>query len=259
MALSAKLSKEMAIILGVEGSELAPALVTANYTLGTGWAYGTSPDRIEKTIDGTGTVTPASQTITAATTYHVVFNISSMSGSTATWTLGGVSGTNITVPGTYEQYITATSTSKWTLTPVATGLRMVISSLSVKAITNNTIGFATDFNLEINKSTVDITTLSSAGWKQFLVDLKDWKVSFSGLTTRGTPAANEYGYDQILTSLLGTDTPLIAILKSSTSADQYTIGQSLLTSIKQSGAIGDKITYSGELTGNGILQTLLVP
>jgi predicted secreted protein len=259
MALSVKLSKEMAIILGIEGSELAPALVTANYTLGTGWTYGTVPDRIEKLIDGTGTVTPATQTIASGTTYHVVFNITSMSGSTATWTLGGVSGTAITVPGVYEQYITATSTGKWTLTPAATGLRMVISSLSVKAITNNTVGFTTDFNLEINKETIDITRLASAGWKEYLVDLKDWKVSFSGFGTRGTPAANEYGYDALLTSMIGVDTPVTAILKSSTTADQYTIGQALLIGLKSSGAVGDAVKYSGELQGTGILQTLLVP
>jgi predicted secreted protein len=257
MALSAKLSKEMAIIIGTEGTEIAPALVTPNYTLGTGWTYGTSPDRIEKLIDGTGTVTPASQTIAAGTTYHVLFTISSMSGSTATWTIGGVAGTAISAAGTYEQYITATTTGKWTLTPVATALRMVISSISVKAVTNNTVGFATDFNLEINKETIDVTTLASAGWKQYLVDLKEWKVSFSGLVTRGTPAANEVGYEALITSLLGTDTPVISILKTSTTNDQYTIGQAYLVSLKQSGQVGDKITFSGELQGHGILQTLL--
>jgi predicted secreted protein len=259
MALSAKLSKEMALYMGVEGSELSPALTTPNYTLGTGWTYGTSPNRIEKLIDGTGTVTPATQTITAGVTYHVVFTISSMSGSTATWTLGGVSGTNITTAGTYEQYITATTTGKWILTPVATGLRMVIGEISVKAVTLNSVGFTTDFSLEINKSTVDVTRLASAGWKEYLIDLKDWKVSFSGFGTRGTPGANEYGYDQLLTSLLSNDTTLVAILKSSTTADQYTIGQAYLTSLKQSGAVGDALKYSGELQGTGILQSLLVP
>lgn len=47
------------------------------------------------------------------------------------------------------------------------------------------VAFATDFSLEINKETIDVTVLRDDGWKQFLVDLKDWSVSFSGLITRG--------------------------------------------------------------------------
>lgn len=48
------------------------------------------------------------------------------------------------------------------------------------------IAKATDFSLTINKENIDITTLDSAGWKEKLVDLKEWAVSFSGLVVRGS-------------------------------------------------------------------------
>ena len=256
MALSAVLSKEMAVILGTKGTELSPALATPNWTLGTGWEYGTSPATIKKTSDGTGTATPASQTIASASIYLVEMDISSISGSTATWTLGGFSGTNITAIGKIRQYILTTGTGKLIITPVATGLRIEISSISVKLITNETLGFATDFDFEVNKETIDITHLSSSGWKEFLVDLKEWKVSFSGLVTRGVPGAGEISFDELMTSIIGTDTPLISVIKTTTSGDQYFIGEAYLISMKDSGSVGDKITYSGELQGSGVISLL---
>jgi len=48
-----------------------------------------------------------------------------------------------------------------------------------------TIAKATDFTLAVNKEVIDVSTLDSAGWKEKLVDNKDWNISFSGLVTRG--------------------------------------------------------------------------
>lgn len=256
MALSAVLSKEMAIILGSKGAELAPALATPNYTLGTGWSYGTSPATIQKIIDGTGTVTPATQTIAAGSLYVIEMDISSISGNTATWTLGSTAGTAITAVGKVKQFLLATDTAKLIITPVATNLRMVISNISVKLVTCLTLGFATDFDFEINKQTIDVTTLSSAGWKAFMVDLKEWKVSFSGLITRGVPGATEICAADLLTSIIGVDTPLIAAIKTATSGDQYFVGEAFLTSFKNSGSVGDKIKYSGDLQGSGPISLL---
>lgn len=258
MALSAVLAKEMAILLGSLGAELAPALADPNYTLGSGWSYGTSPATIQKTIDGTGTVTPVTQTITAGHTYYVEIHISSISGSTATWTLGGESGQNITAVGKICQFIVASTTGKLIITPVATGLRMVISNITIKEVTTETLGFATDFDFEVNKETIDVTTLDSNGWKQFLVDLKEWKVSSSGLVTRGVPASGQISYDDMMLSIVGTDTPFIVTIKTETSGDQYFIGHALLTSMKQSGSVGDKITYSCELQGTGVISLLTI-
>jgi len=41
-----------------------------------------------------------------------------------------------------------------------------------------------DFTLDINKETIEVTTLDSDGWKQKLVDMKEWSASFNGLVAR---------------------------------------------------------------------------
>jgi hypothetical protein len=46
------------------------------------------------------------------------------------------------------------------------------------------IAYCTDFSLEINKQIVDVTKLGDE-WKNKLVDVKEWKVAFNGMITRG--------------------------------------------------------------------------
>ena len=139
---------------------------------------------------------------------------------------------------------------------------MALSAVLTKEMTilqgTNVIAFCTDFSLEINKEPVDITNLSLSGWKQYLVDLKEWKVSFSGLVTRGTVVGSQVGYEQLMTSLLGTDTTLTCAVKSTGTGDQYVTGSAFLISLKQSGTVGDKVSYSGEFQGTGALSTATV-
>ncbi len=118
------------------GPELAPALITGNWTLGTGWSYLTTPDRLTKAIDGTGNATPSAATsIIIGVTYKVVIVVDSISGTGATYSIGGGYGTTITIAGTYTDYITALSTDKLIIYPVDTSLRITISSISIKALT----------------------------------------------------------------------------------------------------------------------------
>jgi len=121
------------------------------------------------------------------------------------------------------------------------------------SIDGDVIGFATDFDLEVNKEVIDITTLSAAGWKEFLVDLKEWKISYSGLVTRGTPGTNEIGSEGLLSSFIGSDAAVAIILKTSTTGDQYVTGNAFILSHKESGKVNDKMTFSGELQGTGAL------
>jgi hypothetical protein len=130
----------------------APALVTPNYTLGAGWSYGTSPDRIEKLIDGTGTVTPVTQAIVIGTTYKVTITVGSLSGSTMTWTLGGVTGTPLIAATTYTEYITALSTGKLIITPVATGLRASLTVISVEPLVDATGDLDVEGNLAVGSA-----------------------------------------------------------------------------------------------------------
>jgi len=122
----------------------------------------------------------------------------------------------------------------------------------VKIGTTSIIG-TTDFDFEINKETIDVTTLDPDGWKAYLVDLKSWKVSCSGLHDRGTPSGTESNSDSILNSLITVDTPVTIIVNTTITADKYITGSAFITSFKESGKVGDKVTFSAEFTGTGAL------
>ena len=107
----------------------------------------------------------------------------------------------------------------------------------------------TGWSLEINKETVDITNLDSAGWKEFLVDLKDWSISFDGIVTRtGTG-----DYEELLADMIATDTA-VAITIADTAASTTISGNGFITSLPITGAVGDKQTFSGSIQGTGALS-----
>jgi len=146
------------IINATDSTQLAPALVTPNWTLGTGWVYQTSPNAIAKTSDGLGTVTTATLPgIRAGYTYRVTIVVGSISGGTLSWTIGspGTSiitgyGTTISSAITYTDYITATATNSILITPSATGVRAVITGISIIQLSNNTGDLTVNGNLNVN-------------------------------------------------------------------------------------------------------------
>ena len=107
----------------------------------------------------------------------------------------------------------------------------------------------TGWSLEVNKETVDITNLDSAGWKEFLVDLKDWSISFDGIVTRtGTG-----DYEELLQDMIATDTAVAIIISDSAAATNDISGSGYITSLPLTGAVGDKQTFSGSIQGTGAL------
>jgi hypothetical protein len=139
------------IMNAVNGSEQMPALTTGNWTLGAGWAYQTSPNRVSKTSDGLGTATTTSATtIVTGTTYKVTIIVDSISGGTVSVSLGGFAGTVLALAGTYTRYITAVNTGKIIFTPSATGVRIAMSGISVIPYTDATGDLDVQGNLRIN-------------------------------------------------------------------------------------------------------------
>ena len=145
------------------GAECAPAITSTDYTVGAGWA-AVSGGTLSKTGDGTGTAAWSSggTAIVAYTNYKVVIVVDSISGSTSAVSLGGQSA-NILISssGTKTFYITAATTGKLILTPSATGLRMVVSSISIKAYTKGTgdVGLSGDLTVKGANTTYGPTTL----------------------------------------------------------------------------------------------------
>jgi TP901-1 family phage major tail protein len=141
---------------------------------------------------------------------------------------------------------------------------LIVKLFDSAAGSYNTVARMTGYSLELNKETIETTSFDSAGWKSFLVDLKEWTVSGDGLVVRTTAAGYE-NYEELLVSLIGTDTTFILQLidpdayTDSTDGTGYNheVGNAFLTSLSASGAVGDKQTYSVSFQGSGTLTHVL--
>jgi len=136
------------------GTELAPALTGVS---GVNWTFATvytTPlaGTIAKVNDGLNTITPtAATTIEVNKTYRVIIVVSEISvGNGATWTLGGVAGTPLTTANTYTNDITTLTTGKIIITPTPTATRFVITSISIKLLTDNTGDLSVSGNLKLS-------------------------------------------------------------------------------------------------------------
>lgn len=175
------------IINATEEPEMAPALTGNSGDVG-GWTLSDTTGYVQpfagsiaKTGDGLGTITPTdATTIVIGNTYKVVITVASISGSTAYFALGSVI-SPLATAGTFEQYITAESTTKFTITLLATTLRINITSISIKKITDNTGDLTVNGDIIFNNA---IKNSDGLKMLQFLPNggSKFNSVSISGLT-----------------------------------------------------------------------------
>lgn len=128
-------------INGTLGTEKAPALTDANWTVGAGWESPVAGGVLNKNADGVGTATPTAATnIVAGTAYKVVITLSACTVGSATLTLGGVTGHyTLSAATTYTDYITAITTGKLIITPAATSARFTVSAISIKPVTSGSL------------------------------------------------------------------------------------------------------------------------
>jgi hypothetical protein len=116
------------------GAELAPALTTGNWTLGTGWSFGTTPDRLVKGANGTGTAQPTpSLAPTAGEVYKIVFTVSAMTVANVSVAFGGNTYRTVTVDGTYTDFVTAFTSGNLTFSPSNTS-RFDVTVVSVTLV-----------------------------------------------------------------------------------------------------------------------------
>lgn len=118
---------------------------------------------------------------------------------------------------------------------------------------SSVVGVATDFDFTVNKSTVEVTTLASAGWKDNAVIDKDWAINFNGLVARATGDSSR-GYSYTMDSIITSNASTLVAIKPSVESQSYWEGGAFLTSVKMSGGVGDKVTYSGTALGTGPLS-----
>lgn len=96
-------------INATEGDNIAPALTAANWTIdGDGWKCSTSPNRLEKYVDGGGYLyTTSSFTVTPGNVYKFTFTVSGFSGDYLGFYIIGYFSQDIKANGTYVFYTPA--------------------------------------------------------------------------------------------------------------------------------------------------------
>ena len=122
-----------------------------------------------------------------------------------------------------------------------------------------------DFSLSINKNTVDITSFDTDSWEEYVGDLKTWSISFSSMVTRALTStgwgetAPTGTFDGLYQFMVGTSeegdygaTVQLGDFNDKATAIFYGLG--ILTSLSADGAVGDVISYSGEIQGAGALS-----
>lgn len=144
------------------GTNTAGANVTVNATLGTElvdftpagwnedgatWTMGATGPLVHVAGNTTTVTATLGAAIVAGTTYKVVIT-GTGGGGTATYTLGGVTGTTIAASGAIAitDYITAATTASLIITP-ASGCTVSITSISAKALTDATGDVTVDGNI----------------------------------------------------------------------------------------------------------------
>lgn len=157
------------IINATEGAELMPSLATPNWTLGTGWETPIAGGVLNKNAAGTGTATPSGATaIVAGTTYKVVITVSGLSGAEFLFYYLGSTQVRIIADGTYTHYVTTSTTNNLIIDPFSSASTFVVSSISVKALTDNTGDLTVYGNLKLaspiqNSSGQNIITFGATG------------------------------------------------------------------------------------------------
>lgn len=124
-----------------------------------------------------------------------------------------------------------------------------------------------DFSLSIDKEMVDITTMDSRQFKEYVGDRIDWNISFSSLVTRdyghgSSPTGVGSGvYNNLFDYLVSEDNDYpctIGLGDSYTGTGPATgnffIGGGILQGLQMDGSDGDVISYSGNVQGSGELK-----
>ncbi|MFW6015321.1 MAG: phage tail tube protein, partial [bacterium] len=59
----------------------------------------------------------------------------------------------------------------------------------------------TDFSLEINRSTIDLSSLDSGSWREIMSDQREWRISFNALIAK----EGSTNYDALLQDIKKND------------------------------------------------------
>ena len=121
------------------------------------------------------------------------------------------------------------------------------------------IAKTSSFSLEVNKETIDVTTLDDSEWQRIIAGQKSFSLSVDGIVTRGAAESGKTNYDDLMNELINNDTPVEIIVTSEVAADKFLKGNVLLTGLSMSASTNEVATWSGSLAGDGALVQDTVP
>jgi len=110
------------------------------------------------------------------------------------------------------------------------------------------IGHATSHTVNVNAEMIDVTTKSSSGWKDVLPGLRDWSIDCDGFVAYD---ATE-GISEAFADLTGR-TQVTLKFSTEVTGDARWTGDAYVSSIQQTAAVEDAVTYSISFAGDGSL------
>lgn len=112
------------------------------------------------------------------------------------------------------------------------------------------IGELKDATLTLNQSEIDVTSLDSAGWSEFIAGLKDWEVSTEGLYIAG-----DAGQDALYNALVNGTAVKIRLLPKIGTGNKGYEGNAIITSWEINNTTDDAVSVSASFKGTGALTT----
>ena len=100
----------------------------------------------------------------------------------------------------------------------------------------------------IDAETIDVTTMESAGWAEFLHGVKNWTMSGSGIVDFG---ATE-GFDEMADDIIAGASVSVEFTTTQTGDTKFS-GSAFFTNVKIGAETEGKCTFSFSLQGTGVL------
>lgn len=115
------------------------------------------------------------------------------------------------------------------------------------------IANGTSADFEITKDTIDATNKDGGSYKEFLVGLSSWTMSFEGIFEEdGSVGAGLLSAKDVIDDLIA-GTLITVVMTSNVTGDLKLSGSALLTNFAWSAPVNDVATFSCSLQGSGSL------
>lgn len=114
------------------------------------------------------------------------------------------------------------------------------------------IGNATSHSLTVNSGTIDVTDKDSNEFQELLPSIKSAEASIEGFVRYD---GSNVDVDDLLTDILA-GTEITCLVGTNASGDKYVKFDAYLTSIEQSGATDDAVTFTASVSSTGTIALI---